>query len=812
MRVIEAAKVAVLNLGYAGEKERTEVHFSFADLAQEFPGGTLLLQVSRPGESTKHDVQLTTDGTTAIWLVGEYDLAIKGEGECQLVYSKGTAIAKKKVWKTYVDRSMEGSNASIPPTWQNIENDLLAAATAVQEAVEGYDAMTAEAHEASKPTAEIDRTGDHPVLKLGLVKGEIGDDGYSPTVSVTNITGGHRVTITDKTGTQTVDVMDGDKGDPGATGAGIANIQKTATSGLTDTYTITFTDNRTPITYTVVNGQDGDAVVDDTAGTGDVTKVWSADKLTSEFATQDEEIENLQNNIIGIGTRTKQVFSSSENNIDNVWEYDSSVFSNVVKFTADGGTYTANSTAIALQYDSGSSWVDIYRGRTNSSGNFSAIDHYYIIPDSATKLRMVYHNNSQGTLTFTTYYKQAINQPGNYIYCKSTYTDQGSNADEKQTENIRINLKKGNTYRIGVYYDCKAYQKTTTTTEAIKFHATYGGNLYDSLGRNRLVDNELSFIPYQWTYFDYTPTMDISVCEIYINALKNTGRTVTLYIAFDKTMDLPIGYKSSIATMNGHMLHETNAKAESIVAGGGNGLQALNRLPNGDFISFRSAYPGQSGSTGRAVITKDKPKLEDVTGYSAYTVYSHEEFYHPINSAWLANGNILVSSKLENEERNAYEYDPLTDTIVNSFELPATDPNDQTHASQFILPVNGGTEKFIIGYSANTDMAEALMTVYEYDDGTMTQIGSFNYLPKYTQDSCEYAGHLYIIGNAGSGSVNSYITIVRMADWVVVGMITVDNAGEMEGADIQNNGDNVVLFTAVNNNSDIPFVRTFAIS
>ena len=48
--------------------------------------------------------------------------------------------------------------------------------------------------------------------------GADGADGFSPTLSVTDITGGHRVTITDKNGTQTVDVMDGADGQDGAPG------------------------------------------------------------------------------------------------------------------------------------------------------------------------------------------------------------------------------------------------------------------------------------------------------------------------------------------------------------------------------------------------------------------------------------------------------------------------------------------------------------------------------------------------------------------------------------------------------------------
>ena len=48
-----------------------------------------------------------------------------------------------------------------------------------------------------------------------------GADGVSPTLSVAEITGGHRVTITDINGTQTFDVMDGRDGQNGADGSGV---------------------------------------------------------------------------------------------------------------------------------------------------------------------------------------------------------------------------------------------------------------------------------------------------------------------------------------------------------------------------------------------------------------------------------------------------------------------------------------------------------------------------------------------------------------------------------------------------------------
>ena len=64
-------------------------------------------------------------------------------------------------------------------------------------------------------------------VKGCLSSGSGGADGVSPTVSVSDIDGGHRITITDASGEKSFNVMDGatgpegpkgDKGDTGATG------------------------------------------------------------------------------------------------------------------------------------------------------------------------------------------------------------------------------------------------------------------------------------------------------------------------------------------------------------------------------------------------------------------------------------------------------------------------------------------------------------------------------------------------------------------------------------------------------------------
>lgn len=137
MNVINASETNILHIGYAGEKNRTQVRFYYGDLLEEFPGGSVFLQVKRPEEDAYYIVDLTTDGEGyAIWTVANYDCATRGFGECQLIYSTSDTIAKRKVWRTNIDQSIEGLNIDIPSDWEDIETRLLNAAGAVRGAID----------------------------------------------------------------------------------------------------------------------------------------------------------------------------------------------------------------------------------------------------------------------------------------------------------------------------------------------------------------------------------------------------------------------------------------------------------------------------------------------------------------------------------------------------------------------------------------------------------------------------------------------------------------------------------------------------
>lgn len=100
--------------------------------------------------------------------------------------------------------------------------------------------------------------------------GGSGQDGYSPTITVTNITGGHRVSITDVDGTKTFDVTDGVNGTNGTNGTnGADGVSPTVTvTNITNGHRVSITDVNGTKTFDVMNGSG--------SGGGAVTEVYYA--------------------------------------------------------------------------------------------------------------------------------------------------------------------------------------------------------------------------------------------------------------------------------------------------------------------------------------------------------------------------------------------------------------------------------------------------------------------------------------------------------------------------------------------------------
>lgn len=157
------------------------------------------------------------------------------------------------------------------PAWQQLVDAVHTDATAAEQAK--TDAQTA-ASEAATSAGNAAQSAQEAAdslqeLKDGIASGDFkGEPGTSPTVTVQDIAGGHRIVITDATGTSSVDILNGKQGDPGKpgdTGATPELTIGTVEEGDALSATITGTAKNPVLNLTLKSGAPGkDATVDAT--------------------------------------------------------------------------------------------------------------------------------------------------------------------------------------------------------------------------------------------------------------------------------------------------------------------------------------------------------------------------------------------------------------------------------------------------------------------------------------------------------------------------------------------------------------------
>lgn len=124
-----------------------------------------------------------------------------------------TITAKEDALKAIGDKQTTATQAvdtARNKALQQVEASTEAAQTAASEAATSAGNANRSAEEAAGSLREL-KDG----IANGEFKGEPGNDGKSPVVTVTDIENGHRVSITDKDGTKTIDVLNGQAGKDG---------------------------------------------------------------------------------------------------------------------------------------------------------------------------------------------------------------------------------------------------------------------------------------------------------------------------------------------------------------------------------------------------------------------------------------------------------------------------------------------------------------------------------------------------------------------------------------------------------------------
>ena len=93
-------------LGYVGENEHRKILFETHGTFDEYPGCSPALVV-RPPQGDAYPVVVQREGDYVAWVVSDSDLIYDGYGELQLQFLKNNVIAKSKVARTRIDKSIE---------------------------------------------------------------------------------------------------------------------------------------------------------------------------------------------------------------------------------------------------------------------------------------------------------------------------------------------------------------------------------------------------------------------------------------------------------------------------------------------------------------------------------------------------------------------------------------------------------------------------------------------------------------------------------------------------------------------------------
>ena len=196
--------VTMIHVGRQTETGVECIRFDCAAWLSRWPGMELSVWPTAPGADTAYEAQTHMDGNVIVWDVSGSDTITPGKGYVEVL---GMVDGRRKLSaraQTMVIASGLAATADPPESQQPWYERAMGA-------VEGVPEVVAKELQEAKDSGVFDGEKGDP--GPAGPAGATGADGISPTVRVEDIDGGHRVTITDKDGDKTFEVMDGAEGD-----------------------------------------------------------------------------------------------------------------------------------------------------------------------------------------------------------------------------------------------------------------------------------------------------------------------------------------------------------------------------------------------------------------------------------------------------------------------------------------------------------------------------------------------------------------------------------------------------------------------
>ena len=113
MRIINvdasSEQVQLLEIGYQGENEVTQVCFDISAWQEAFGEGYCTIYIKRKGDAEPYYVELPLDENIATWTVSSVDTANKGNGSAQLNYFVDSVLKRTRIYPMKVAKSLVDS-------------------------------------------------------------------------------------------------------------------------------------------------------------------------------------------------------------------------------------------------------------------------------------------------------------------------------------------------------------------------------------------------------------------------------------------------------------------------------------------------------------------------------------------------------------------------------------------------------------------------------------------------------------------------------------------------------------------------------
>lgn len=153
MRMIRAEELSAFPLGRLGENEVTTVVFDITEWRELYGEGTFSLLNRRSGDAAAYPCVVEQDEREVRWNIKAADVAVAGYGQCELIYTVGSTVAKSKIYNTYVDQALTGGD-NVPEPWEDWVQDVL-------DAVDRIEAAAEQIKTSATPAQQVEEDTEH---------------------------------------------------------------------------------------------------------------------------------------------------------------------------------------------------------------------------------------------------------------------------------------------------------------------------------------------------------------------------------------------------------------------------------------------------------------------------------------------------------------------------------------------------------------------------------------------------------------------------------------------------------------------------